>query len=127
MFCRECGTENRNDRKFCYNCGAKLKDYTKPVENTIKPEEIEEKQKIVENKNKVNNVLKILSTSFVIVAIILSILSFVVGDNLLMPILIITFICYFVSLLLYIIKSTISYGTKKKLNQTNVEKEENKK
>ena len=127
MFCNQCGEENRNDRKFCLNCGAPLKDYTKPVENTINPEEIEEKQKIVEKKNKVNDILKILSISFVVVAIILSILSFAAGDNFVMPILIIALICYFVSLVLYITKSAMYFRTKKKINQNNVEQEENKK
>ena len=31
MFCNQCGEENRNDRKFCSNCGAKLRDYTKNI------------------------------------------------------------------------------------------------
>lgn len=117
MFCRECGTENRNDRKFCSNCGAPLKDYTKPVENTIHPDEIKEKQQIVAKKNKANDVFMILSVSFLIVAIILSVISFVVGENLVMPILIIALICYFVALVLYIIKSAIYRHTKNKLNK----------
>lgn len=43
MFCSQCGTENRNDRKFCSQCGAKLPDYTKPREDLVMPEEVNAK------------------------------------------------------------------------------------
>ena len=51
MFCNECGTENRNDRKFCTNCGAELIDYTKPRENLVMPEDVEKKQEVAERKS----------------------------------------------------------------------------
>lgn len=48
MFCKECGAENRNDGKFCSNCGAKLTDYTK----TPTQEELLMPQDVVDNTNK---------------------------------------------------------------------------
>ena len=54
MFCNQCGKENRNDRKFCMECGAKLKDYTKPVENPILITDISNKQEEVVKRNKFN-------------------------------------------------------------------------
>lgn len=42
MFCNQCGEENRNDRKFCANCGAPLKDYTKQPtqEELLMPQDV---------------------------------------------------------------------------------------
>lgn len=117
MFCRECGTENRNDRKFCSNCGAPLKDYTKPTENLIHPDEIKEKQVKVEKKNKVDNVLKVLSISFLIVAIVLSVISFAVNENFITPIIIIALICYAIALILYIIKTILLKRIENSINK----------
>ena len=61
MFCNQCGEDNRNDRKFCTNCGAPLRDYTKPRENLIMPEEIEQKKASVAHKNKVVKVFNIIN------------------------------------------------------------------
>ena len=46
MFCGQCGNENRNDRKFCSECGAKLKDYTENVEKKqlVLVEHVEQKK-----------------------------------------------------------------------------------
>lgn len=51
MFCNQCGTENRNDRKFCTNCGAALVDYTKPRENLVMPEDVKKEQELVKKRN----------------------------------------------------------------------------
>lgn len=48
MFCNQCGEENRNDRKFCSNCGAALKDYTKQPTQ----EELLMPQDVIEANNK---------------------------------------------------------------------------
>ena len=42
MFCRECGTENEDNAKFCRNCGLPIV----PVEETIQPE-VEKKEEPV--------------------------------------------------------------------------------
>lgn len=76
MFCTECGEENRNDRKFCSNCGTKLKDYTKPVENPIMPEEIKKEQEKVKQKNKVSLIFNIVLLSFLVLALSFTIASF---------------------------------------------------
>ena len=63
MFCSNCGEENRNDRKFCTNCGSQLKDYTKPLDNTISIPEIHHKQSMV---RKYNTIIKALTISAII-------------------------------------------------------------
>lgn len=35
MFCQECGSENKDDAKFCYKCGKKLVEITKDSENNV--------------------------------------------------------------------------------------------
>lgn len=70
MFCEECGEKNRNDRKFCTNCGAALRDYTKPKENLITPEEITEKQTKVAKTNKRTKVLITIGTILIIAGVI---------------------------------------------------------
>lgn len=64
MFCTNCGKENRNDRKFCVECGKALPDYTKPKENLIMPEEIAKKKEIVKASNKS---LKIISVVMILI------------------------------------------------------------
>lgn len=51
MFCTQCGTENRNDRKFCTNCGASLLDYTKPREDLVMPDDVKKEQELVKKRN----------------------------------------------------------------------------
>lgn len=71
MYCNECGHENRNDRKFCAECGSKLKDYTKPVENVVMPEEIEKEKEAVEKRNKTSKICNILIWIFCALSIML--------------------------------------------------------
>ena len=59
MFCTECGTENRNDRKFCTNCGKPLRDYTKPRENLLMPEDITKAQEKVKAKKALANAFNV--------------------------------------------------------------------
>ena len=68
MFCNQCGTENRNDRKFCMECGAKLKDYTKPVQNPIFPSDISTKQENVLKKKKFNKTMIYITISLLALA-----------------------------------------------------------
>lgn len=82
MFCNQCGEENRNDRKFCANCGAPLRDYTKPRENLITREEVEEKQQAVQSKNKVGKILNIVTWGVFAVALVFMITAFFVPHNL---------------------------------------------
>lgn len=78
MFCNQCGEENRNDRKFCSNCGAPLRDYTKPRENLLMPEDVEKFDKEVKYYNKVARVSKVLMLITFISAILLLFISFFV-------------------------------------------------
>jgi uncharacterized membrane protein YvbJ len=74
MFCTECGEKNRNDRKFCTNCGKPLKDYTKPRENLLMPEDIEKAKEDVKKQNKkkiILNVIFILFLCFAVTAVAL--------------------------------------------------------
>ena len=82
MFCNECGTENRNDRKFCTNCGAQLIDYTKPRENLVMPEDVENKQKLIAKKNSLTKKFNIALTLILIAAISLASTAFCFADKL---------------------------------------------
>lgn len=77
MFCNECGTENRNDRKFCTNCGAALIDYTKPRENLVMPEDIEKDQLRVAKRNSLIKKFNIALAIIMIIAISLTVTTFV--------------------------------------------------
>lgn len=77
MFCNECGTENRNDRKFCTNCGAPLTDYTKPRENLVMPEDVKKEQEQVIKKNKTIKKFNIALAIIMILAIGLTISTFI--------------------------------------------------
>ena len=115
MFCNQCGEDNRNDRKFCTNCGAPLRDYTKPRENLIMPEEIEEKQNIVKHKNKIAKVFTIVNLILQLIVVTLLIVSFFVkepADMILLVIAIIFEIAFFACL---IIKNKIINKANKKI------------
>lgn len=42
MYCKECGEENKNNAKFCSNCGKPMKDYTAPTkqEDLLMPQDL---------------------------------------------------------------------------------------
>ena len=115
MFCTQCGQENRNDRKFCEACGAELKDYTKPVENTIMPGEIEENQTNVKKLNKTIKGLNLSSAILFIVSIAAYIVTYFTTD-------IVKFvlnITALVGIITYFILRTIRLFKVKKLNNIN--------
>ncbi|MCQ2564847.1 MAG: zinc-ribbon domain-containing protein [Clostridia bacterium] len=60
MFCENCGQENRNDRKFCTNCGASLRDYTKPKENLLMPDDLVNKNRKIKSLKARANTLTVL-------------------------------------------------------------------
>ena len=117
MFCNKCGSENRNDRKFCANCGAPLKDYTKPRENLIMPEEITEKQKVVKKRNITRLITNIIMTLFLIVAIGFAIASFYVEKNLVNIFATISAICLVVVIVTYIVKRNVFKNLNNKLKK----------
>lgn len=82
MYCNECGKENRNDRKFCTNCGASLIDYTKPRENLVMPEEIEKEQNLVAKRNSLTKKFNIALAIILLLAIGLTITTFVFNGTL---------------------------------------------
>ena len=98
MFCTECGEKNRSDRKFCTNCGAPLKDYTKPRENLLMPEDIEKAQA----KAKTNNISKNFILPLIISAILTlaSTIAIFFVKQPVKNILVIVSICLFILLLL---------------------------
>ena len=77
MYCNECGTENRNDRKFCTNCGASLTDYTKPRENLVMPEDIEKEQNLVAKRNSLTKKFNIALAIILLLAIGLTVTTFI--------------------------------------------------
>ena len=115
MFCNQCGEDNRNDRKFCTNCGAPLRDYTKPRENLIMPEEIEQKKAIVAHKNKVVKVFNIVNLMIQLIVVTLLIISFFINEPADLVCLVIAMcfeIVFFISL---IIRNNITKKSNKKL------------
>ena len=108
MYCKECGTENRNDRKFCTNCGKPLEDYTKPKEDLIMPEEIKEKQDNVSTRKKIIKNLNIVSLSLLAVGVILSIISFFVTKKVKIALLIVAIVFYIIIIGIEIAKSAIN-------------------
>lgn len=81
MFCKNCGEENRNDRKFCANCGAPLKDYTAPVEKEelLMPEDVEQanlKAKQRKNHYMIRQILGFVCLALALVGVLLTYLVF---------------------------------------------------
>ena len=107
MFCNKCGSENRNDRKFCSNCGAPLKDYTKPRENLIMPEEISNKQTAVEKRNKLRLTTNIIMTLFLVLGTGFAIASFYVKEILIWVFAIIALICLVIVIITNIVKTSL--------------------
>ena len=81
MFCTQCGHENRNDRKFCEECGSPLRDYTKPRENLIMPDDLKNEQLEVKKTNTVKIYTTICSI-ILVMATIFAVLSFFFKEEL---------------------------------------------
>ena len=107
MFCKECGEENRNDRKFCSNCGANLVDYTKPREDLIMPEEIKKEQEKVQKKNKVTKIFDIIFYTCLTLAIAFTIASFFVPKKVLIGFSITCIVLYSILFISAIIRKII--------------------
>ena len=71
----QCGHENRNDRKFCEECGSPLRDYTKPRENLIMPNDIKNEQ-LTEKKTKTVKIYTTICSIILVMAVIFTALSF---------------------------------------------------
>lgn len=113
MFCNECGTENRNDRKFCQNCGANLIDYTKPRENLVMPEDVEKEQQIIAKRNSLTKKFNIALALIMLLAIGLTVATFLVTSK----IKFIIGVCAFATCLIFIIVWRIKVVKIKKLNK----------
>lgn len=107
MFCKECGKENRNDSKFCVECGAPLHDYTKPKQDLIMPEEIEKKQKAIKHKKNISKIFNYISLSLIVVAVTFSILTFFVPEKAKLAFAILCLVLYSMILILEISKAII--------------------
>lgn len=117
MFCDQCGEENRNDRKFCTNCGAKLKDYTKPRENLLMPEDVKIADGAIKRYKRTNLVLKIILALLVIIAIVFLILTFFFDEPLKLYFSIVSLSCLVVYCLFAIIRKL--YVKKNRPNTNN--------
>ena len=104
MFCNECGTENRNDRKFCTNCGASLIDYTKPRENLIMPEDIEKEQQLVAKRNSLTKKFNIALAIIMLIAIGLTTATFMFNGTLRLVLGAFAFACCIIFLIVWRIK-----------------------
>lgn len=118
MFCSNCGKENRNDRKFCTECGAKLRDYTKPRENLLMPEDIEDAKHTVKRNNSIKLVCGIIMFIIFAVAIGFTIASIFVNEDLKVAFSI-TSLCLLVAFfIVWIAKDLLTKQTKKKTKKT---------
>ena len=120
MFCNECGHENRNDRKFCAECGKPLKDYTKPIdkEKLLMPEDIENEKQKAEKRNNITKVTGIIFWCLFVSAIILTIASFLTKDGVQLTLISIATACYVAMLVVFIVKKSLF----KKLNKDKTQK-----
>ncbi len=109
MFCSECGHENRNDRKFCAECGNKLKAYNEETkkEDLLMPVDIENEKFKVEKRNNINKVSSIIFWCIFVSAILLTIFSFIVKDEAKLALIIIASVCYISMLVVVIIKKSL--------------------
>ena len=115
MFCKDCGEENRNDRKFCANCGAPLRDYTKPRENLIMPEDVNKAHTKKLKIKKTNLIFNVILGILLLVGIIFLITTFFVIEDLQLTFSIISLS----SLILYVIIAIekMIYNKKHKVEQ----------
>lgn len=82
MYCNQCGEENRNDRKFCTNCGAQLRDYTKPKQNLIMPDDLIATNKAKKALKVWALVFTVLAVLFAVATVALLVVAFVEGFSL---------------------------------------------
>lgn len=115
MYCKECGENNRNDRKFCTNCGAKLQDYTKPREDLIMPEEIKSKQDNITKFNKINRIISIVMALLLLLGIGFIVATFFTEGNLQLVFIVTCLVCLSTYVVLWITNFTIT----KKKNKNN--------
>lgn len=113
MFCNECGTENRNDRKFCTNCGASLIDYTKPRENLVMPEDIEKEQETIAKRNSLIKKFNIALAIILLAAIALTVVTFIFDGT----IRLVLGACAFASCIIFLIVWRIKIVKIKKLSK----------
>lgn len=119
MFCENCGKENRNDRKFCMECGAKLHDYTKPKEDLIFQKDIDEKQESVEKNNKIQNRFNIALLVLLVLAIACTTISFFVSETAEIVLVVSSIVLYIVFFILIIVKKNILKKFQNNLNNKN--------
>ncbi len=115
MFCNECGEKNRNDRKFCTNCGAELRDYTKPRENLIMPDEILDKQAKIAKLNKINRIITIIMIVLLLGGIGCVVATFFTKDIMQTVFLTVCLVCFGLYIVLWIVNFLIT----KRRNKTN--------
>lgn len=113
MHCYNCGAENRNDRRFCTECGAKLKSYTNPDQVIANERDwVEEKPA---KKRLFNKIVIILEVILFVIAAIFAVLAIVL-TNFKFPFLITSAVCFGVILLLALVDAIVNAIINKKNN-----------
>ena len=80
MFCSQCGEDNRDDREFCTRCGKPLKDGAGKTPKQIKKEE-KEKYEYVRCETKTYHIINMILWPLVVIAAILTFISFYLSDS----------------------------------------------
>lgn len=82
MFCEVCGAKNRNDSKFCNNCGNELTPYTKKVteEELVMPDKVESEKVVITKNSKLKKILDISMLCLLVLAILFTCLSFAISS-----------------------------------------------
>ena len=123
MFCNKCGKENRNDRKFCTNCGEPLRDYTKPRENLIMPQDIEREQQLVSKINKLAKIFNIIMAFVLLAAATLTVGTFFVPEKLRLVAGIASVSLFAIFLIVWFVKKVKINSLKKQLENTESKEE----
>lgn len=117
MYCSQCGEENRNDRKFCSNCGAPLRDYTKPREDLLMQEDLDRVKAREEKFNKTIKLIKIFMAITFIFGVGFLLATFFTLGNVQLTLIIISIVWYVVFFSLWIAKNSVT----KKFNKQSKE------
>ena len=94
MYCNECGHNNRNDRKFCSECGKPLKDYAKTEKELILPEQVDKEKEQINKFNKNNKRFSLVLICLLVAAIALTVTTFLLTDMAQLIVSVIAAACY---------------------------------
>ena len=113
MHCYHCGAENRNDRRFCTECGAKLKSYTNPDQVITNSEDVKDEKPT--KKRVFNKIIVICEIVLFIIAAVFAVLAIVL-TKFKFAFLITAASCFGVILLLALVDAIVNAIVNKKNN-----------